>query len=80
MSGQWWDIWSEGYRATCEHGTARLQAHRWAETFEQACDEWADSVGHDKIGGYTPATDGRPPRAWACRLFPTEAEARRSCG
>lgn len=32
-----WEIWSEGYAATGEHGRAFLHGTAWGESFDEAC-------------------------------------------
>lgn len=74
-----WDIWSEGYRATGEHATAKLVASGIeAETFQDAVLQWADSPAawEDMDRHFNRETLVY----WNCRFFPTEDEARRSHG
>lgn len=71
-----WEIWSEGYAATGEHATAQLLGRATALTFEEACQKLGE-----KHPSLKPRFDsGRPVTNYGCRLFPAEAEARRSFG
>jgi hypothetical protein len=69
-----WEIWSEGYITTGEHGLATFEGRANGETFEEACiNLLGDKLDKNK--------DGSPKLSiWACRLFPTEHEARASFG
>ncbi len=71
-----WDVYSEGYAATGEHGVAQLvQSGIEAPTFEAACDiAYADAPR----AYYDP--NATPRRYWACQLFPTLEEAQRAYG
>jgi len=74
-----YQVWSEGYMATGEHGLARLMGTVTAESFVEACQilakekEWGDLFRD-------PCSIEERPSYWACRLFPTEHEAREFCG
>ena len=65
------EVWSEGYRATGEHGTAQKLGEVEAPTFAEACD-----LVCGKRGDY----DSKRGTVWGCRLFNNEADARRSFG
>ena len=69
-------VWIEGYAATGEQGTARFVGRVDADSFEEA----VAKLHHPGWGNYTPGHDGKPPTFWGCRLFNSEAEARRSFG
>lgn len=66
-----YEVWAEGYQCTGESGGAHLMGTAEAASFKEAC----DIVCKDH-SSYNPEqlTD------WGCRLYPTEAEARRSFG
>lgn len=88
------DVWSEGYAATGEHGTA--MCHRLgveAGNFQDACDQ----VFRQSNPLVRDASEGQPTWArqpasfdsnydrdrltyWGCLLFPDENEARKSYG
>lgn len=69
-----WEVWIEGYAATGELATASLQGRAEADTFEEACIKvCGDKLDKDR--------DGKPKMSiWACRLFPSEGQARVSFG
>lgn len=68
-------IWSEGYVATGEHGTAVCHGDVAAPTLQDAC---------DKLAAQDPSFRAHYDRGrmtfWGCRLFDNEADARRSYG
>lgn len=72
---QEYEVWSEGFVATGESGTAVFHGRVSARTFNEACDKLA---ANDATFAqcYTPKTLA----FWGCRLFPTEKEARASYG
>lgn len=76
------EIWSEGYAATGERGTAYFHGKAKGETFEEACKNFRDSDGEPL--GLDLNEDGSlrydRPSIWACRLFDNEADARKSFG
>jgi len=67
-----YDIWSEGYRATGEHGTAHHHGCAEGKTFRAACINFFDSSNEyfnkDKLA------------YWGCRLFDNQADARDKYG
>ncbi len=72
LSEQKWEIWAEGYRATGESSRAQRVGEAWGITFKQACQRF-----------YAETDDNYDPNRntyWGCRLFPSEAEARKSFG
>lgn len=77
-----WHVWSEGYAATGEHGTAYLVGTINAETFNEACRRLHEIKGGERmLGRFTPERqDGRPPMYWGCRLYDNEEDARRMFG
>lgn len=71
----WFEVWVEGYMATCEHGFAKKVGKVYAESFVAAClqlwtPDWGE-LSYDSTGR---------PTFWNCRLYETEAEARVSYG
>jgi len=82
------EIWSEGYRATGEHGTASFHGVYSGETFDDAVEEFKKGYAGtvDTREGYGMHNEeGIMPiikihTIWGCQLFPTEAEARKSFG
>lgn len=75
------EIWTEGYAATGERGTATFHGRAIGETFEEACisllpdrlDKDSNSPdGYRRFGGRL--------SIWACRCFDNEADARKSFG
>jgi hypothetical protein len=69
-----WDIWAEGFMFSLdERAQASLVGKAEGATFRDACINWYKEH---------PTTNFNPETLsdWGCRLFPTEAEARRSFG
>jgi antirestriction protein len=82
------EIWSEGYRATGEHGTATFHGKFPGNTFDEAVENFKKAYEgtvdtrevYEEIN-----SDGIMPKKlqhsiWACRLFDNEADARKSFG
>ena len=68
-------IWCEGYKNDKKQGTAYRVGSLLAKDFPTACASWARY--HPAFGrNYNPKRN----TYWGCRLFPTEAEARKSHG
>jgi hypothetical protein len=68
---QSWEIWSEGFSATGQHGTAQCFGTFQAETFKDACQQWVDAdASRARVFKKDQLT------FWGCRLFDNEAEAR----
>ena len=70
-----YSIWSEGFQATGESGTATLLGTKVADTFREACDLLAEEDASFK-SYYNPQSM----TYWGCRLFDNEMAARRSFG
>jgi hypothetical protein len=68
------EIWAEGYSATGDSGRASKVGEAMGRTFRAAVLAWFSE--HPDPVNFDP--DGL--RLWACRLFPTEAEARQAFG
>lgn len=66
-----YEVWSEGFRATGEHGRARFHGKARALTFEDACHE---VLAHDSD------FDAEKNTHWGCRLFDNERSARLAFG
>lgn len=69
------EVWTEGYVATGEHGTAKFWGTYWAEDLRGAADqvfpelpELAHHYDRERLS------------CWAVRIFDNEADARRSFG
>lgn len=71
-------VWSEGYSATGEHGTATYHGCCIAETHEEACLRIVNGIDKNEDGSLS--LRGGMPSVWACRLFDNEADARKSNG
>jgi len=70
-----YEIWVEGWKATGGGGRARFFGAAWGETFRDACvRHMAHREDADRF------FDESSLAWWACRLYPTEAEARESFG
>lgn len=68
---QVFQVWSEGYRASGDRGTATFHGQVEAENFKAACDQ---------IIGNSYLYDSERLTYWGCRLFDNELEARKSFG
>jgi hypothetical protein len=79
MSVKEWAVWTEGYAATGESGTAVFEGYWWGETFNDACQAWADADAA-RARLFRPGTKDRPPSYWSCRMFNKEEDARRAFG
>jgi hypothetical protein len=80
MREPFWNVWTEGYAATGEHGYAQFHGRVCAVTFEEACHRvWENAGGRKAMGEFTIGSDGRP-RAWGCRFFDNEKDAKASYG
>lgn len=70
-----YEIWSEGYIATGEHGTATFHGRFEGETFKDAVVNWtkkySDAQQYVSLENMT---------YWGCRLFDNESDARKSFG
>lgn len=66
-----WYIWSEGFAATGQSGSATLHGTRMGETFEEACQAlFKDDKTYSKEKN----------TLWGCHLFDNESDARKSFG
>lgn len=75
------DVWSEGYAATGEHGTAMFEGKSSGNTFDEAV---IKLLGH-RLDKDKEEPDGYRRFAgklciWACRIYDNEQEARASFG
>lgn len=76
MNTRSWSIWSEGYAATGESGSAACHGVFWAETFEGAVEKWMGTLDqHSKD-----CVDIINLTFWGCRLFDNLDDARKSYG
>ena len=73
-----YDIWSEGYSVTGDHGPAILMGTAQGATFKEACIAFfADPYNlHD----YKRLFDADRLTFWGCHLFTNESSARKSFG
>lgn len=77
MTPPMWQVWTEGYAATGEHGTATYHGEVRAETFDQACRIiLGDSLDLKEDGSFRYPY----PSVWACRCYDNEADARKAFG
>jgi hypothetical protein len=84
------EVWAEGWSATGNDSPARLVARVEALTFREACyvamcHEYLDGIAKRRKDKqyYDPNRfdyDFTNLTIWGCRLFPTEAEAKKSFG
>jgi hypothetical protein len=88
------EIWTEGYAATGEHGTASFEGTFKADTFDEAVESylnikeagsWPDIRKYYRKGGtrivdskLVDHTDGH--YIWGCQLYDNETDARKSFG
>jgi hypothetical protein len=77
-----YEVWTEGYAATGEHGTAfqltlstELRTKWRGDTFEEACRNAMKSLEWD-MSYYDPGRN----TYWACRFYDNEKDARKSFG
>lgn len=70
-----YEIWSEGYRATGEEGSATFHGTMRGDSFHQACDRLAEH--HSAFAKYY-ETDTMT--YWGCQLFDNEKDARARYG
>ena len=71
-----YEVWSEGYAATGEHGYAIHHGTFEAENFQLACDKAFTRESQP----LDPCYDRENLTYWGCKLFTNEAEARMSYG
>lgn len=65
------EIWSEGYAMTGDHGGAHLMGKAIGRTFQEACDNYFKKDRDYKSKRLT---------YWGCRLYNNEKDARKSFG
>ena len=66
-----WEVWSEGYTATGECGTAMFHGVDRAETFQQAIEAWLDEdISRWKLYNPDRLT------FWGCKFYDNEKDAR----
>lgn len=70
-----WEVWTEGYAATGEFGSAILHGVYRAETFQQAVEAWLDEYT-DRWKSY----DSDRMTFWGCRFYDNERDARAFLG
>lgn len=69
-----YEVWSEGYMATGEHGKAHLYGKVKAINFHTACTTLLGKKLDQNRDGSAKLS------VWGCRLFDNEADARASFG
>ena len=70
-----YEIWSEGYRITGNSSGAWKMGEAEGGTFEEACQAFMKGYEYADV-----RYDSKHNTFWACRLFPTEEQARESFG
>ena len=70
-------IWTEGFAATGEHGAAYKMGAAKAESFEEACQLVCGEAEFQKRHG---TFDPESLSVWGCRLFDNEKDARKGFG
>lgn len=78
-----YEVWSEGYAATGEHGSAfqltlstEISTKWKGDTFQKACINALKTLEWDMKGYYSYDNNSY----WACRFFDNEKDARKSFG
>ena len=70
-----YEIWSEGFAATGQSGTAHRHGAAEGETFQEACEAFAQAdtafADYFSAGKLT---------YWGCKLFDNESDARKRYG
>lgn len=69
-----WPVWMEGYTATEDRGTAEFCGVWPGATFADACAAWARETRSPQL------FDREKLTFWGCRLFDSEAAARKAFG
>lgn len=69
-----YDVWSEGFAATGEHGSAVFMGSAQADSFAEACAKVCDTPDRRSSFNSDSLT------FWGCQLFDNEADARKSFG
>lgn len=72
-------VWTEGYMATGEHGTATYHGCCLAESFIEACETLIKTLDKKSDGTLQMYTEGHP-QVWGCKCFDNEVDARKSFG
>lgn len=83
-----YEIWSEGYMATGEHGTAHLHCKINANSFDEAVElaNKNENLGAEKYDRRSFMSEEYYQnrrsnwKIWGCALFDNEADARKSFG
>lgn len=70
-----YNIWSEGFIATGQHGTAHFHGQFEGNSFAEAIKNWIKS---DKSAQQY--VDLNTMTYWGCRLFDNESDARKTFG
>lgn len=78
-------VWSEGYAATGEHGTATMMGTSSGLDFKDACVKLFKQLAEERPTEkerkeYERLFDPEKLTFWACKLFDNEEEARKSFG
>lgn len=74
-----YEVWSEGYAATGERGSATYEGSVFADNFIEACEKVAGDKLDRGTDGKLHMYNGRP-QIWACEMFDNEADARKAFG
>ena len=70
------DLWSEGYACTGQSSKAIFLGTFEADSFENACDKWADTLKEKECY----KRNGNIASYWGCRIYDNEEEVRKSFG
>lgn len=66
-----YEIWSEGYRATGQSGTANFMGKAAGDNFKKACASFFKGDAYYSVHNNT---------YWACKLYDNKIDASRSFG
>lgn len=73
-----YSLWMEGFQATGQSSTAQYLGDFEGNSFNDACDNWANTIDEPKY--YKSGNDECRPSYWACRIFDNENDARNCFG
>lgn len=72
------NLWMEGYIAQGTSSKARFLGSFDADSFENACDKWADTIDGNEKQYYK--RNGNVASFWGCRIYDKEQDAKKSFG
>lgn len=72
------EIWTEGYGATGEHGNARFHGKFKGQTFKDAVYNYINTLSSEEQKLFKDNEYGL--RLWGCKFFDNEIDARKNYG